>query len=179
MTLTVGYIGDKAFGLIKCLTYNLYNINLADVFVTGGFKSSMMDSICLNGKSIGQMHAEDTYTTCVFVQYGQVNIYTIEFSVDSNSETYTKLLPLFESGEGIELEIKEGLKFTTGYKTAKDVKFAISGDKFQKVGETSEMKVFFDGKRVNDGDLITVQTVAIVLKLKIAKMAKQKKQFFC
>ena len=140
--------------------YNLYNTNLASVFVTGGFKSSMMDSICLNGKSIGQMHAEDPYTTCVFVQYGQVNIYTIEFSVDSNSETYTKLLPLFEAGEGIELEIKEGLKFTTGYKTAKDVKFAISGDKFQKVGETSEMQVFFDGKRVNDGDLITVQTVA-------------------
>lgn len=140
--------------------YNLYNEIVTNVFVTGGFKSSLMDNILINGKSIGQMHTEDAYTTCVFVQYGQSSLYALDLSIDSNSETYRKVFPFFEEGAGIDVEIKEGLKFTTGYKTMEDVAFTLAGDVFQKVGEVSAMSVFFDGKRVNDGDVITVETVA-------------------
>ena len=140
--------------------YNLYDETFTNVFIAGGFKSSLYDNIILNGKSIGQIHTEDSWTNCVFVQYGQTNLYTLDFNVDSNSATYDEMYALYMSGTGIELEIKAGMKFTTGYKTMEDVKYVLSGDVLYNVAEKGDMRVFFDGQEVKDGDTIVSETTA-------------------
>ena len=149
--------GWRSTELVK---YNLYDGTFTPVYIAGGFKSSLLDNVLINGKSLGEIHTEDSYTTCVFVHYGQTDLYTLDVCVDSNSSTYDALYPIFVSGSGIEVEVKEGLKFTTGYKVSEGVKYAMSNGTFKSVSDLGEMKVFFDGKPVADGDVIDVETVA-------------------
>ena len=140
--------------------YNLYDGTFSPVYIAGGFKSSLLDNLLINGKTLGEYHADDAYTTCVFVQVGQTNLYSLDLSIDSNSATYDALYPLFTSGNGIELEIREGLKFTTGYKVNESTKYVLSNGNFQSQANLGEMEVFFDGKRVAEGGVIEVETVA-------------------
>lgn len=140
--------------------YNLYDGTITPVFIAGGYKSALYDNIFINGKSIGDLHMEDGYTTCVLVQYGQTGLYTLDISIDSNSVTYTQMQPLFISGEDFEVEIRDGLKFTTGYKVAESVKYTLVGGEFKRSSATEEFSVFFDGKLVTEGEVIDVETVA-------------------
>lgn len=141
--------------------YNLYDKEFTTVYLAGGFKSSLFDSIIINGKTLGEMHVLDSYTTCLLAQYGQSNSYTLDLSVDSNSPTYDELLPLFTEGNGVTLEIKSGFKFTTGIKTVKDAKFVLTNGKMVSTSASDDFKVFYDGKPVEDGAQLTSNTAAM------------------
>ena len=141
--------------------YNLYDKEFTTVYLAGGFKSSLYDSIVINGKTLGEMHVLDSYTTCLLAQYGQSNSYTLDLSVDSNSPTYDELLPLFTEGNGVTLEIKSGFKFTTGIKTMKDAKFVLTNGKMVSTLATEDVSIFYDGKLVEDGAKFTSNTAVL------------------
>ena len=138
-----------------------YDKAMSDVFVVGGFKSSLLDSILINGKTLGELHAEDEYTTCVFVHCGQIGQKeALNIFVDSNSATYQWLKPLFEEGNGVTLEIKSGFKFPNGVMTAEDCKYVWKDGAM--VRETNEtVSIFYDGKAVADGDALKINAEAL------------------
>lgn len=138
----------------------LYDGAMTQIYLNGGFKSSLYDNVLINGKTLGEWHAIDEYPTCVFVHYAQVTKKSLEVSIDSNSEIYQTFKTLFESGEGVTIEIKAGLKFLSGVRTEKDCKFVLQGGEFVLGGEQSGMCVYYNGKAVSQGDMITTQTEA-------------------
>lgn len=132
----------------------MYDKDVSLAYVSGGFKSSFYDNILINGVSVGEWHAIDDLPTCVHVHYGQTDLYTLDMSIDSYSEMYQPLYEAFEKGEDITIEIKSGMKFTTSTKTTTDYKFVVNGWNATMEKEPEEIKVFYDGKEVNDGDSI-------------------------
>lgn len=139
-----------------------YNAAMSEVFVAGGYKSSLLDSILINGKTLGELHAGDDYPTCVFVHYGQVGSEDrLSLSVDSNSATYQWLKPLFEAGNGITIEIKSGMKFPNGVMTVEDVKYVLVNGVLERVSANEDFTVFFNGKAVADGDVLKTDTAAL------------------
>lgn len=139
----------------------LYDGPYTDVFIAGGYKSSLFDSIIINGQSIGEFHARNNHQTCVFVHYGQDGFYTLNMSIDANAPDYDELKALFESGNGVTIEVKSGFKFTTGVKTAKDYVFNLENGRFVLEQDKPQYAVYFDGKLVKDGETLEVDYPAL------------------
>lgn len=135
----------------------MYDKDVSKAFVAGGFKASFYDNVLINGVSVGEWHAIDDYPTCVHVHYGQTNLYTLDMSIDSYSKMYGPLYEAFEKGEEITIEIKSGMKFTTSTKTERDYKFVVKGTNVSTDREET-VKVFYDGKEVNNGDVVVSST---------------------
>lgn len=140
----------------------MYDEDVSKAFVSGGFKASFLDNVFINGISVGEWHAIDDLPTCVHVHYGQTNLYSLDMSIDSYSEMYATLYEAFEKGEDITIEIKSGMKFTTSKKTAQDYKFMVNGANITDCNkEAEELKVFYDGKELSDGDVVVSSTKAM------------------
>jgi hypothetical protein len=134
---------------------------MSDLFVSGGFKSSLLDNVLINGKSLGELHAEDEYNTCVFVHCGQMyETEIMNVSVDSNSATYQWLKPLYDSGEGITIEIKAGMKFPSGVMLMEDVKYVLKNGTLVRELE-EEVFIYYDGKAVENGSVIKTNAEAL------------------
>lgn len=136
----------------------MYDKEVSDAFVAGGFKTSFYDNILINGVSVGEWHAIDDLPTCVHVHYGQTDLYTLDMSIDSYSEMYAPLYEAFQKGEEITIEVKSGLKFTTGVQTTKDYKFVVKGSTVSKDEVAQSIKVYYDGQTVKNGDVIVSST---------------------
>lgn len=134
----------------------LYNESFTDVFIAGGYKSSLMNGIVINGQSVGEFHARNNHQTCIIVHYGQRGFNSMDISIDANAPAYAELKQLFESGSGITVEIKEGLKFATGVMTMRDYVFNMKDGAFVLEREKPEYAVYFDGKKVTDGQALKV-----------------------
>lgn len=145
----------------ELVTYaNMYDKEFSSAYIAGGFKSALFDKVLINGYSIGEWHAIDGYITCVLVHYGQLNSYTLDISIDSNSEMYTPLYEALTSGEDITIEIKSGMKFVTNRQTTRDYKFVFNGYISTMEKEKGASKVFYGGKEIVNGDAIITNTQA-------------------
>ena len=132
---------------------DLYSVGKSKAFVAGGFKTSLMNSVLINGQTIGDLHAEHAWTTCIFVHYGTLSMYRMEIFVDSNSPDYARLLSLFGSGEGVSVTVLKGLKFTTGYQTEQDYEYRLQGGRFVST-DVPAISIFYDGVAVQNGDVV-------------------------
>lgn len=137
-----------------------YEHDFTEIFVKGGYKSSLMDSVVINGLSIGDIHARNNHQTCVFVHYGTYSNYGFEIYVNQGTEIFNTLKPLFDAGNGVTVEIKEGFLFTTNYKTAKDFAFILKDGAFRSC-EQKPVSVYFDGQLVEDGDVVDADYEAL------------------
>lgn len=139
----------------------MYDKDVSTAYVAGGFKSAFYDKILINGISVGEWHAIDDLPTCVHVHYGQTDLYTLDMSIDSYSEMYAPIYEAFQNGEDITIEIKSGMKFTTGTQTTKDYRFVINGYTTTMEKEADPIRVTYDGKTVENGDVLHSSTKAI------------------
>lgn len=139
----------------------MYDKEVSTAYVAGGFKSSFYDNILINGVSVGEWHAIDDLPTCVHVHYGQTDLYTLDMSIDSYSEMYAPLYEAFEKGEDITIEVKSGMKFTTGTQTSQDYKFFVNGTNVTTDKEPDSIQVTYDGKKVENGDVLLSSTKAM------------------
>lgn len=137
-----------------------YDPIFTSAFLAGGYKSSLLNSVVINGKTIGEWHASNNYQTCIYVNYGQSSFYTLDVCIDKNASDYAELAALFESGEGVKIELKEGFKFTTGVRTESDHVFVLKNGSFVNV-DKEPISVFFDGIEVKDGDVLEVDYKAL------------------
>jgi hypothetical protein len=139
----------------------LYNAAYTELFNRFGYKSSLFDSIVLNGKTIGEFHARNAHQTCVMVHYGQLDYNSLGMWIDANADEYQEFASLFESGNGVTVEIKSGFMFPTGVKTMTDYKFVLRDGVFVLEQEEKEYSVYFDGQLVHDGDILKTDYKAL------------------
>lgn len=139
----------------------LYDESYTSVFIAGGYKSSLFDSILINGQSIGEFHARNNHQTCVFVHYGQGGFNTLIMCIDSHAPDYQELKDGLLSGEGVNILIKSGFKFTTGVKTTQDYCFNLQNGVFVLEQENPQYTVYFEGKPVTDGQTLKVDYKAL------------------
>ena len=138
----------------------LYESGISEIFVKGGYKSSLLNNVIVNGMTLGEWHAFDSKKlTNVQVHYGKNghNAMSIVFA-KSCPNTYDPLYELIQSGEGLEIEVKSGLKFLTNIQTTQTQVFYLKDGKMQEKTEAKGVEVYFNGMLINDGDLVTVQT---------------------
>ena len=139
----------------------LYNAAYTELFNRFGYKSSLFDSIVLNGKTIGEFHARNAHQTCVMVHYGQIDNNSLGMWIDANADEYQEFASLFESGNGVTVEIKSGFMFPTGVKTMTDYKFVLRDGVFVLDQGEREYPVYFDGQLVHDGDILKTDYKAL------------------
>ena len=138
----------------------LYDASIAQIFVDGGYKSSLLNSIVVNGKTIGEWHAHDSgMLTNVQTHYGNSGLNCVDvIFAEACPNTYDALNALVKSGNGIVIEVKAGLKFMVNTETKTSQTFVLNEGSFQEKVQSSDIKVYYDGALVDYGDLITVQT---------------------
>lgn len=139
-----------------------YDKGSTDIFIRGGYKSSLLDNISINGLTIGEWHAYDARVlTNIQVHYGvglEMNRLDIRFESAAKG-TYNRLYDLVLDGNGVTVEISSGLKFMTAKAVEKTQTFVMQGGAFLEQVEGQAIHVYYDGTEVQNGQEITVQTV--------------------
>ena len=134
---------------------DMYDKEVSAAFVAGGFKSALFDCIYINGVSLAELTVNDSWITAVFVNYGQTDAYTLDISFDSKSETYSAIRALIENGDGVTVEIKSGLKFTTGCKVTENREFKIVNYAVTEENQPlRDFKVYYGGNAVESGAVV-------------------------
>lgn len=137
-----------------------YDKGMSNVFVKSGFKSSLLDCVIINGKSIGDWHAyEATNYTNVQTHYGASGLEYMDVVFESHSAlTYNPIAELVNNGSGITIEIKDGLRFMTNCQVKKTQTFILNDGRFSEVVSNREIHVYYDGSEVQNGSTVTVKT---------------------
>ena len=137
-----------------------YDKGISNVFVKGGFKSSLLDCVVINGKTIGEWHAHEVGAmTNVQTHYGASGLEYVDVVFESHSKlTYAPLAELVETGNGITIEIKEGWKFLTNCQVKKTQTFVLKNGAFSEVIASKAIHVYYDGSEIQNGENVTVKT---------------------
>lgn len=138
-----------------------YDAGISKVFVKNGFKSSLLDNIVINGKSIGDWHADNANAlTNIQTHYGQSGFEYVDVHFEAFSpSTYNQIVDLVKAGNGVTIEIKEGLKFMTNCSVQKTQTFELIGGTFIEKFANSGIHVYYDGSEVQNGASVNVKTV--------------------
>jgi len=157
-----------------------YDEGSAEIFIAGGYKSSLLDNIRLNGFTVGEWHALDARAlTNIQVHYGRaLEMNRLDICIESASKgTYNRLYDFAMEGEGITIEVLSGLKFMTGRRVEKTQTFEMKGGVFYEQILGNALHVYFDGCEVKDGQEIVVQTA--VSKASVAVVGAQGYKIDC
>ncbi|MBQ7913041.1 MAG: hypothetical protein IJ308_04755 [Clostridia bacterium] len=138
---------------------DLYDSGITQIFVNGGYKSSLLDSIVINGKTIGEWHAHDgNALTNVQIHYGNTALNCVDIIFEAVSHnTYDEIDALVKSGNGITVEVKAGFKFISNKATAKTQTFVLENGAFRQTQAQKEIAVYFNGKPVEQGDTLVLK----------------------
>lgn len=139
----------------------LYDENMAEAFIYGGYKSSLLDHVKINGNTLAEWMAMDElkgspgYNTAVMVHYGQMGDKVASIIVTANTEVGKIINKSYEKGE-LRVLLEEGLKFTSGRAVLEDAAYAYDGTTWAKVS-ADDFAVYYDGQKVEDGDTLVVE----------------------
>ena len=139
----------------------LYDGGISEIFLNGGYKSSLMNSVLINRKTIGEWHAHDPRTlTNVQTHYGNMGLNSVSvIFAKACPNTYDGINALVESGEGVVIEVMAGWKFMVNTETKAEQTFVLKNGSFTESVDRGEMKVYFDGIAVEYGDVVVVKTL--------------------
>ena len=144
----------------------LYDENMAEAFIYGGYKSALLDHVKINGNTLAEWMAMDElkgspgYNTAVMVHYGQMGEKVASIIVSANTKIGEILNQSYEKGE-LHILLEEGLKFTSGRAVLEDAAYAYDGTEWKKVSADA-FAVYYDGQKVEDGDEIVVEKLVSV-----------------
>lgn len=139
----------------------LYDSTVAEAFIYGGYKSSLMDHIRINGNTVAEWMAVDQlkgslgYDTAVMVHYGQAGDKAASIIFSGNTEIGKQMNKAYESGT-IDLQLDEGLKFTTARELKKDVTYQYRDGKWKQT-HSADFAVYYDGQKVVNGQTLQVE----------------------
>ncbi len=138
-----------------------YDAGSSDIFIAGGYKSSLLDNVVINGRTIGEWHASNPMAlTNVQIHYGvglELNRMDIRFE-SATQGTYNQLYDLVSNGNGVTIEVLSGLKFMTNNATAKTQVFQMVDGEFRLQTKEGSIHVYYDGREVKNGQEVTVLT---------------------
>lgn len=143
-----------------------YDDALAENFISGGYKSALLDKVLINGLSLGEWLAYDAtpgYLTAVMVHYGQVNQKTMSIVCDLADDgswatnVFESATKAYENG-GLTVSVQAGMRFPTGKRTTEDAEYLYVGGAWQK--KADEFRVYYAGQAVEDEQSLETQTKA-------------------
>lgn len=138
-----------------------YDDYLAANFISGGYKSALLDKVVINGCTIGEWLAYDStpgYLTAVMVHYGQVGQKVMSIVCDLSddgswaTDAFKSASQAYENG-GLTVEVKEGMRFPTGKRCSESVTY-VCNDGSWKVRD-SEFGVYYAGAKVENGQSLS------------------------
>ena len=138
---------------------DLYNKDVSKIFVNGGYKSSLLDSIIINGRTIGEWHAHNgTAITCVQIHYGNTALNCVDIIFEAaTGSSYNEMHELVQNGNGVTIEVKAGFKFISNKATAQTQSFVLENGEFRLLQAQKELAVYFNGEVVEEGATIVLQ----------------------
>ena len=137
---------------------NLYDSEITKIFVNGGYKASLLNSIIINGKTIGEWHAHDPRAlTNVQIHYGNSSLRAVDVFFERLSpNSYYPLMQAINAGSGITIEVKEGFKFMSNKVTTQTQKFILQNGAFEQVVLTESIAVYFNGVPIKQGEVLAL-----------------------
>lgn len=141
----------------------LYDANVAKAFIYGGYKSSLLDNMKINGNTLAEWLAMDElagshgYNSAIMVHYGQMGNKVATIMIAAASEISRELNQSYEEGT-LEVTLNEGLKFPSGRGMGNNVTYRYSDSVWNQVS-SAEFAVYYDGQKVEDGDSLTVNNI--------------------
>lgn len=143
-----------------------YDDALSENFISGGYKSALLDNVLINGVSIGEWLAYDQtpgYLTAVMAHYGQVNQKTMSIVCDLAddgswaTDVFNSATEAYKNGS-LRVTVKAGMRFPTGKRTTEDAEYLFVDGVWRK--KTSEFRVYYAGQAVEDEQRLVTQTKA-------------------
>ncbi len=137
-----------------------YDADMSKAFIYGGYKSSLLDHLKINGNSIGEWLAKDqvsgspAYNTAIMIHYGMEGGKTATIFVGKESNIFKEILKSYEN-ETMRITLEEGLKFTTGKALGTTSTYGYEENVWTKLS-TDGFSVYYDGQKVEDGAKLTV-----------------------
>ena len=132
-----------------------YDKGMSNVFVKNGYKSSLLDCIVINGKSIGEWHSFDADLTNIQTHYGSSGLDRVDVIFASHAK---KTFNEITNASDYTVEIKEGLKFMTNCQVKKTQVFLTKNGVFSEVVTGKKLHVYYDGSEITNGANLTVKT---------------------
>lgn len=133
-----------------------YDDELAKNFISGGYKSALLDKVLVNGVSLGEWLAYDStpgYLTAVMVHYGQVTQKTMSIVCDLAddgswaTDIFNSATEAYKNG-GLTVSVQAGMRFPTGKVTCTDADYQYINGAWKK--KTTEFGVYYAGKKVGN-----------------------------
>lgn len=143
-----------------------YDDALSENFISGGYKSALLNNVLVNGVSLGEWLAYDQtpgYLTAVMVHYGQVTQKTMSIVCDM-ADDHTWATDIFNSAteaykkDNLRVTVKSGMRFPTGKCTTEDAEYLCVGGVWRE--KASEFRVYYAGQAVEDAQRLETQTKA-------------------
>ncbi len=134
-----------------------YDDELAKNFISGGYKSALLDKVLVNGVSLGEWLAYDStpgYLTAVMVHYGQVTQKTMSIVCDLAddgswaTDIFNSATEAYKNG-GLTVSVKAGMRFPTGKVTRTDADYRYVDGAWKTI--VDEFGVYYAGKKVENG----------------------------
>lgn len=145
---------SKDLAALNDSTTTYYDPVIAKAFILGGYKSSILDNLEINGNSVAEWLAMDqlagssAFNTAIMVHYGMEGNRVMTIFVSGLSSIGKVLQESYKNGE-MSITLNEGLKFTTGKALQSTFHYQYKEDvwNLQKEGEFT---VYYDGVKVED-----------------------------
>ncbi len=140
-----------------------YDPDLSKAFIYGGYKSSLLDNLKINGNSIAEWLAMDqisgspAYNTAIMIHYGMEGGKTATIFVGKESNIFKEILKSHDD-ETMRITLEEGLKFTTGKALGSSATYGYEDGVWTKLA-VGDFSVYYDGQKVEDGAKLEVNNV--------------------
>jgi len=141
-----------------------YNKNITYGFMHSGFKSSLLDNLCLNNKSLAEIFAkvskeETSRAYAIMVQYANERKTQINLEIpNSCEEVDEELLESYNNGT-LSISVKAGWKFPTGTMIKNDATYKINKNTNTFVTQNdNEAIVYYNGQKVTNDQTIESET---------------------
>ncbi len=140
-----------------------YDPDMSKAFIYGGYKSSLLDHLKINGNSIGEWLALDqisgspAYNTAIMIHYGMEGGKTATIFVGKESNIFKEIMKSHDE-QTMRITLEEGLKFTTGKALGSTATYGYEDGVWTKL-TVGDFSVYYDGQKVEDGAKLEVNNV--------------------
>jgi len=161
----------KDLAVLNNSTTTYYDPNVANAFISGGYKSSILDNLLINGSTIAEWLAKDklaessAFNTAVMVHYGMEGSKVMTIVITKLSTIGQQLKEKHESND-LNLTFKEGLKFSTGRECKSTSSYQYVDGVWSLLPE-GNFAVYYDGEKVEDGETISCEKAANVSNISV------------
>lgn len=145
---------------VAALGEKYYNEDVAAAIAYGGYKSSLLDNLKINGYNIAEWLAIDelsgsaAYNSAIMVHYGMAGNKVATIIISKISDIGQTLKESYSDGD-LSITLDKGLKFVSDKEIKETVSYKYVDEVWSKM-PAGDFGVYYDGTKVENDDYITV-----------------------